>query len=47
MKCLEERTSKEDKLYSLSESYENFEKKYPFMMIDKVKLKEACQKNQQ
>jgi hypothetical protein len=47
MKCLQERASKEDKFYSLSENYENFQKKYPFMMVDKAMLEEASKKSKQ
>jgi hypothetical protein len=47
MKCLQERASKEDKFYSLSENYESFQKKYAFMMVDKAKLEEASKANKQ
>ncbi len=37
-KCLNERKSKEDKFYSLSDSFETFFAKYPFMFLVQKEL---------
>lgn len=39
MKCLAERSSKEDKFYALNESFESFATTYPFVLVDEIKLK--------
>ncbi len=38
LKCLDERKSKEDKFYSLNDSFETFFNKYPFMFLVKKEL---------
>jgi replication fork clamp-binding protein CrfC len=47
MKCLGERSEKEDKFYALNDSFDNFKAAYPFMLSNALKLKEAEEKGRE
>lgn len=47
LKCLDERKSKEDKFYGLSEGFESFATLYPFMLLSSQKLKQAAEKGKE